>query len=484
MSYIMAYEQTFKNIDNILHTDEGCGSELDYIEQKSWILFLKYLDDLEKSREIEAMLQDKEYTPIIAEGYRWSDWAMPKTSTGEYDIHNALVGDDLIEFVRLKLFPYLKKFSNEDGKGVEGKIGVIFNAITNKIASGYNLRDILEQVDELKFQTSEQRHELTYLYESSLNKMGNAGRNGGEYYTPRPLIRTILKVLNPEIGKTVYDGACGSAGFLCEAYTYMHEKVKNTSDEKMLQESTFYGKELKGLAYIIAIMNLILHGVESPNIIRTNTLTENLADVQEKDRFDYILANPPFGAKERAEVQQNFPIKTGETAYLFLQHFIKYLRAGGSAGIVIKNTFLSNTDNASIKLREKLLKECNLHTVLDLPQGVFQAGVKTVVLFFKKGEPTKNVWFYQLDLDRTLGKTNPLNEDDLKQFVELQQTKADSSNSWTVDVASLDENYDLSVKNPNKVEVVDERTPQQIAEEIKTLNEENQRLLDEIMTLL
>ena len=480
----MAYEQTFKNIDNILHTDEGCGSELDYIEQKSWILFLKYLDDLEKSREVEAMLQDKEYTPIIAEGYRWSDWAMPKTSTGEYDIHNALVGDDLIEFVRLKLFPYLKKFSNEDGKGVEGKIGVIFNAITNKIASGYNLRDILEQVDELKFQTSEQRHELTYLYESSLNKMGNAGRNGGEYYTPRPLIRTILKVLNPEIGKTVYDGACGSAGFLCEAYTYMHEKVKNTSDEKMLQESTFYGKELKGLAYIIAIMNLILHGVESPNIIRTNTLTENLADVQEKDRFDYILANPPFGAKERAEVQQNFPIKTGETAYLFLQHFIKYLRAGGSAGIVIKNTFLSNTDNASIKLREKLLKECNLHTVLDLPQGVFQAGVKTVVLFFKKGEPTKNVWFYQLDLDRTLGKTNPLNEDDLKQFVELQQTKADSSNSWTVDVASLDENYDLSVKNPNKVEVVDERTPQQIAEEIKTLNEENQRLLDEIMTLL
>ena len=480
----MAYEQTFKNIDNILHTDEGCGSELDYIEQKSWILFLKYLDDLEKSREVEAMLQDKEYTPIIAEGYRWSDWAMPKTSTGEYDIHNALVGDDLIEFVRLKLFPYLKKFSNEDGKGVEGKIGVIFNAITNKIASGYNLRDILEQVDELKFQTSEQRHELTYLYESSLNKMGNAGRNGGEYYTPRPLIRTILKVLNPEIGKTVYDGACGSAGFLCEAYTYMHEKVRNTSDEKMLQESTFYGKELKGLAYIIAIMNLILHGVESPNIIRTNTLTENLADVQEKDRYDYILANPPFGAKERAEVQQNFPIKTGETAYLFLQHFIKYLRAGGSAGIVIKNTFLSNTDNASIKLREKLLKECNLHTVLDLPQGVFQAGVKTVVLFFKKGEPTKNVWFYQLDLDRTLGKTNPLNEDDLKQFVELQQTKADSLSSWSVDVASLDENYDLSVKNPNKVEVVDERTPQQIAEEIKALNEENQRLLNEIMEIL
>lgn len=481
----MAYEQTFKNIDLILSTDEGCGSELDYIEQKSWILFLKYLDDLEKTRELEAKLQDEAYFPIIAEGYRWSDWAMPRTESGAYDIHNALVGDDLIEFVNGKLFPYLKKFGNDNAtEGIVSKIGVIFNAISNKIASGYNLRDILEAVDELKFQTSEQKHELTFLYERSLSKMGNAGRNGGEYYTPRPLIRTIVDVVNPQIGKTVYDGACGSAGFLCEAYTYMHNKVKKTADERTLQTSTFYGKELKGLAYIIAIMNLILHGIESPNIIRTNTLTENLADVQEKDKFDYILANPPFGARERTEVQENFPIRTGETAYLFLQHFIKYLRAGGSAGIVIKNTFLSNTDNASIALRKKLLDECNLHTVLDLPAGVFQAGVKTVVLFFKKGEPTKKVWFYQLNLDRTLGKTNPLNEEDLREFVELQKTKADGANSWSVDVNSLDENYDLSVKNLNKVEVVDERTPQQVAAEIQALNEDSQRLLNEIMEML
>lgn len=179
----MAYEQTFKNIDNILRRDEGCGSELDYIEQKSWVLFLKYLDDLEKTRQLEAMLQDESYLPVIAEGYRWNDWAIPRNAAGEYDIHNALVGDDLIEFVKDKLFPYLKKFSagSASGIGIESKIGVIFNSIANKIASGYNLRDVLEQVDELKFQTTEQRHELTYLYESSLNKMGNAGRNGGEY---------------------------------------------------------------------------------------------------------------------------------------------------------------------------------------------------------------------------------------------------------------------------------------------------------------
>ena len=231
-------------------------------------------------------------------------------------------------------------------------------------------------------------------------------------------------------------------------------------------------------------MNMILHGVEAPNIINTNTLTENLAEVQERDRFDYILANPPFGGKERAEVQQNFTIKTSETAYLFLEHFIKYLRAGGQAGIVIKNTFLSNTDNASVALREKLLTECNLHTVLDLPAGVFQAGVKTVVLFFKKGEPTQKVWFYQLNLNRTLGKTDPLNEQDLAEFLTLQKNKADSENSWSVKVADLNENFDLSPKIPNKVEVVDERTPEEIAQEIKALADSSNQLLIEIMGML
>lgn len=229
---------------------------------------------------------------------------------------------------------------------------------------------------------------------------------------------------------------------------------------------------------------MILHGVDSPNIIYTNTLTENLADVQPKDQFDYILANPPFGGKERREVQQNFTIKTSETAYLFLEHFIKYLRAGGEAGIVIKNTFLSNTDNASISLRRKLLEECNLHTVLDLPSGVFQAGVKTVVLFFRKGEPSRNVWFYQLNLNRTLGKTNPLTETDLEEFVTLQKSKAESENSWSVAVSELDENCDLSVKNPHRIETVDERTPQEIVGDIQALADDSRKLLDEILGMI
>ena len=279
------------------------------------------------------------------------------------------------------------------------------------------------------------------------------------------MIKTIVKVVAPEIGQTIYDGAVGSARFLCEAFEYLkHSKTLTTTDVITLQKQTFYGKEKKSLAYIIGTMNMILHGVEAPNIVHTNTLTENIADLQEKDRYDIVLANPPFGGKERTEVQQNFPIKTGETASLFLQHFIKILKAGGKAGVVIKNTFLSNTDNASISLRKLLLESSNLHTVLDLPGGTFnRAGVKTVVLFFEKGQATEKVWFYQLNLDRNLGKTNALNEKDLAEFVELQKTQAESENSWNIQVKDIDQTtFDLSAKNPNKKAEAPLRQPEDI----------------------
>ena len=452
------FEQAFKNIDDILHKDAGASSELDYAEQTSWILFLKYLDDLEKEKALEAELLGKPYQYIIEERYRWETWAVPKTAAGKPDHDHSLIGDDLKAFVDHELFPYLKKCKEKatSPNTIEYKIGQIFSEIKNKIQSGYSLRDILEIVDSLRFRSHIEKYELSHLYEVKIKNMGNAGRNGGEYYTPRPLIRAIIEVVKPKIGDRIYDGAVGSAGFLCEAFEYLKTSKKSlsTNDVKTLQESTFYGKEKKSLAFIIAIMNMILHGIEAPNIVHTNTLTEKLSDIQEKDRFDVVLANPPFGGKERPEVQQNFPIKTGETAFLFLQHFIKTLKAGGKAGIVIKNTFLSNTDNAAISLRKELLENCNLHTVLDLPGGTFQgAGVKTVVLFFEKGLPTRNIWFYQLNLDRNLGKTNPLNENDLAEFVELQKTFAGSPNSWSMDTNSIDQTtFDLSAKNTNRVE--------------------------------
>jgi type I restriction enzyme M protein len=292
------FEQTFKNVDDILHKDAGCSSELDYVEQTSWVLFLKYLDDLEKDKTTAAELTGKVYANIIAKEYRWNVWATPKTRDGKLDHHKALTGDDLKDFVDHKLFPYLRKFKTDakSANTIEYKIGEIFSELKNKIQSGYNLREVINLIDQLRFRTHAEKHEMSHLYEGKIQNMGNAGRNGGEYYTPRPLIKTIIKVVDPKIGEKIYDGAVGSAGFLCEAFDYLKSSKSLTSKEtEILQKKTFYGKEKKSLAYIIGIMNMILHGVEAPNIIHTNTLAENLADIQEKDRYDVVLSNPPFG---------------------------------------------------------------------------------------------------------------------------------------------------------------------------------------------
>jgi type I restriction enzyme M protein len=339
------FEQSFKNIDDILHRDAGSGTELDYIEQTSWILFLKYLDDLEQAKKTESALAGKDYEYILEPKYRWSSWAAPKGPDGKIDINNALTGDDLNDFInrldndKKGLFQYLKSFkqSAESADTIQYKIGEIFSELKNKVQSGHRLREILNIVDGMRFRTDSEKHELSHLYEAKIQKMGNAGRNGGEYYTPRPLIKTIIQAINPKIGDKIYDGACGSAGFLVEAYDHLKQsKELSPADFVKLQKETFYGKEIKSLAYIIGIMNMILHGIEAPNILHTNTLAQNINDIQDKDRVDIVLANPPFGAGIGREIQQNFPIKTGETAYLFLEHFIKMLKAGGKAGIVSK----------------------------------------------------------------------------------------------------------------------------------------------------
>jgi type I restriction enzyme M protein len=272
-----------------------------------------------------------------------------------------------------------------------------------------------------------------------------------------------------------------------EAYEYLKERMEiSTTNLKILQEETLYGKEKKNLAYVIGIMNMILHGIEAPNIIHTNTLGENIRDIQEKNRYNVILANPPFGGKERPEVQQNFDIKTGETAFLFMHHFIKSLKTGGRAAIVIKNTVLSNTDNASVALRKLLLEGSNLHTILDLPGGTFTgAGVKTVVLFFQKGEPTKKIWYYQLDPGRKMGKTNPLNDKDMAEFVALQKTKDETEKSWNLKVSDIDETtFDLSAKNPNIPEEAPLRSPEVILTEMGTLDAETNNILQSIKELI
>jgi type I restriction enzyme M protein len=478
------FEQTFKNIDDVLWKEAGCTTELDYTEQTSWLLFLKYLDDLEEERTKHAELKGKTYKSTIEGQYRWRKWAAPKKKDGTLNRDHAKTGKDLIDFVDDKLWPYLQGFKEraEGPATIEYKIAEIFSEIENKFRSGYSLRDALDLIDNLRFRSQAERHELSQLYEDKIRRMGNAGRNGGEYYTPRPLIRAMVKVVDPKIGETIYDGAAGSCGFLCESFDHLSHKVKRTADNETLQKRTFYAKEKKSLAYVIGIMNMILHGIEAPNVVHTNTLAESLFDIQEKDRFDIALANPPFGGKERKEIQQNFPIKTGETAFLFLQHFIKMLKPGGRAAIVIKNTFLSNGDNAAVALRKELLESCNLHTVLDMPQGTFQgAGVKTVVLFFVKGEPTRKVWFYQLDPGRDLGKINPLHDADMADFVALQRTFADSDKSWNIDVALIDPiTLDISVRYPNEEDAPGLRDPKEILDEISALDNESANILKSI----
>jgi type I restriction enzyme M protein len=483
------FEQTFKNIDDVLRKDAGCSSELDYTEQTSWLLFLKYIQEFEHQKREECDLAKRQYEPILQNKFNWDTWAIPKTSSGIIDQNKIMTGDDLRDFINLKLFPYLKSFKMKEDNinSIKYKIGEIFSEVTNKIQSGYIIRDIINLMDGMKFQTQKEKFELSVLYEDKIKRMGNAGRNGGEYYTPRALIRAIIEVIQPQIRETIYDGAAGSAGFLCEAYVWMRNRQNlSRKDLDFLQNKTFFGQEKKILAYIIAIMNMILHGIDYPNILHTNSLLENLHNLSEKNRYDIILANPPFGGSERREVRQNFFIQTGETAYLFLQHFIKKLKKTGRAGIIIKNSFLSNTDVPSISLRKLLLEECNLHTILDLPSGTFQGvGVKTVALFFQKGNPTKNIWYYQLDPGRKLCKTNLLKDEDMQEFIEFQKIRKESSKSWIINFNDLNQKtWDLAVKNPYKGVDVVMRLPNEILDEISESDKKCMQLVDKIRGLL
>jgi type I restriction enzyme M protein len=482
------FEQTFKNLDDIMFQEPGCNTELDYVEQSSWMLFLKYLDDMETERAMNAELEGSSINELFKEQFRWSNWATPKTADGKPDKDRVRVGPDLIDFVNNQLMPYLRGFrqSASGPDTVEYKIGEIFTEVRNKFQNGYMLQDALELIDKLTFGSQEQKHELSDLYETRVKNMGNAGRNGGQYYTPRPLIRAMIAVTNPQLGETIYDGAAGSAGFLCEAYEYLRPLVKTPDDLQALERRTLFGKEQAPLAYVIGLMNMILHGVPAPNFLRTDTLADRIADIEERDRYHVILANPPFGTNKNKQLQANFPVKSSESAYMFIQHFIESLKAGGRAAIVIKNTFLSNTDGASVALRKQLLDECHLHTVLDCPGGTFLgAGVKTVVLFFERGRKSRSIWYYQLNPGRNMGKTNPLNDGDLAEFTALQKSFALSDKSWVVDALTLDKTtYDLSVKNPNAPEEAALRAPAEIIDDMLARDAETAGILESIRGML
>ncbi|WP_339902446.1 N-6 DNA methylase [uncultured Cyclobacterium sp.] len=479
---IKEIQNKINRITDILRRDDGINGAMGYTEQISWVLFLKFFDDYEENKYDSAELNNQKYEFIISPQFRWSQWACPKDSDGKLDKKRAMTGTDLNEFVNNDLFPYLKDFTKSgihDPKSAKYKIGAIFDWLENKIASGHTLREVLDIVDSLDFQSQDELFELSQVYESLLKGMGSDGGNSGEFYTPRAIIKTMVDVVEPQVGQSIYDGAVGSAGFLVEGFDFLMQKGKlknyNTTQLKTIQEDTFYGYEKTSLGYVMGMMNMILHGIESPNVFKENTLTANIRDIQEKDRHDIILANPPFGGKEKSQVQQNFPIKTSATELLFLQHFMKMLKLNGKAAIVVPEGVLFQTNAAYAKVKEDLLQHFNLHTILSLPSGVFlpYSGVKTNVVFFDRKGATSEIWYYEVEPPHQLTKNKPLLIEHMKEFIRLYKNPNERNqgiDNWTVEVNEI-KNFDLSAQNPNKANNNEHKDPVEILELIKKSNE-------------
>ena len=485
----MPLTQKINRITDILRRDDGISGAMHYTEQTSWILFLKFLDDYENEKANEAILSGEDYTPTLDSEHRWGLWACPKTK-GKLDHIKAKSGDDLTAYVNGELFPYLRSFQNNenDPRSMSYKIGAIFAHLDNKVASGHTLREVLDLIDTLNFQSEDELFELSKVYEDLLQNMGDAGGYAGEFYTPRAVIRAITKAVDPKAGQTVYDAAAGSCGFLIEAFDHIKVDRKQLSSTQwdFVMKDTFFGYEKTSLAYVMGMMNMILHGIESPNLYRNNTLTVNIRDIEEKSRHDIILANPPFGGKENPQIQQNFPIESNATELLFMQHFMKSLKTGGKAAIVVPEGVLFQTNAAFANVKKQLLEDFNLHTVLSLPAGVFlpYSGVKTNVIFFDRNGSTQETWFYECDPTQKLTKKKPITDDHLKEFLKLYESRATTDHSWTVSVSELQKDYDLSAKNPAKQVEVEHLTPSEILSDIQSTHDQSARLIAELETLI
>lgn len=497
----MSLQQKIDRITNILRRDDGISGAMHYTEQTSWVLFLKFLDDYESGKEDDAILSGKRYQQILDEEHRWSNWACPKNDDGKLDIIKVRTGDDLTKYVNEELFPYLKSFANAavtgagaDPKSFAYKIGAIFQYLDNKVASGHTLREVLDIIDTLNFQSNDEMFELSQVYEGLLQNMGDAGGYAGEFYTPRPVVRAMVKVLDPQPLDKIYDGAAGSCGFLVDAFEYNKPKTRKergvrelTSEEYDFQRlDAYWGFEKTSLAYVMGMMNMILHGIESPNLYRGNTLTQDIRAFEEKNRYNIILANPPFGGKEKSQIQQNFPIQSNATELLFMQHFMKTLKSGGKAAIVIPEGVLFQTNSAFKQVKQELLENFNLHTILSLPAGVFlpYSGVKTNVLFFERSGGTSDVWYYECEPEQKLTKNKPISDEHLEDFVKLYNSRKTTDRSWTVSASKLAEDYDLSAKNPSKQKDVDHLAPKDILKQIRIKEKLVSGLLNEIEDLL
>jgi len=473
-----------KRARDIMRKDAGLSTDVDRIPQLSWILFLKAFDDLEKER---ALLNAK-HREAIQEPYRWRDWASP--------IEKGRTGDELIDFVNNKLFPYLRGLIGTDEKDQRTVIAEVFREIYNSMRSGYLLRDIITLINDIDFTSSDDIHTMAHLYESMLKEMRDAAGSNGEFYTPRPVIRFIVNQIQPQIGEKILDPALGTGGFMTESFEYMKNQQQKAEDREILQYHTLFGIEKKPMPYLLGMMNLLLHGIEKPNIKRDNSLRTPLYEITEKDRVDVIITNPPFGGEEERGIMSNFPeaTRTSETALLFLQYIMRKLRDGGRCGMVVPDGTLFAT-GVGERIKKELLENFNLHTIVRLPKGVFApyTDIQTNLLFFEKSGHTKEVWYFEHPLpaerqqmrNPCYTKSIPLQYEEFSELQEWWNSRTKNEYAWKVSAEEIAKNhYNLDVKNPFKKNTAELRSPEEIVMSITEKEKRISELMGQILSLI
>jgi len=490
-----------KSARDIMRKDKGLNGDLDRLPLLTWIMFLKFLDDLELQREEEAQLARKKFRPAIDPPYRWCDWAANP---------QGITGDELLAFINQDearrpdgkkgagLFAHLRGLTSANGDNRRDVIATVFKGVDNRMRSGYLLRDVINKVAGIHFTSSEELHTLGALYESMLREMRDAAGDSGEFYTPRPVVRFMVDVTDPRLGETVLDPATGTGGFLVEAFNYLSRQVKTVTDRKRLQSESIFGCEPKPLPYLLGQMNLLLHGLDAPQIDSGNALRFKLSEIGEKDRVDVILTNPPFGGEEEKGIQGNFPEdrQTAETALLFLQLIMRKLRrhptsAGrpARAAVVVPDGTLFG-DGVCARIKEDLLRDFNLHTIVRLPPGVFAPYtlIKTNILFFDRSATTSAVWYYEQPLPegrKNYTKTAPIQYDEFEACLEWWSNREENERAWKVSAADLrSSGCNLDRPNPRAKVGIEHLPPDQLAEDILTRERRISELMHEIKTLL
>ena len=493
-----------KSSRQIMRKDKGLNGDLDRLPMLTWIMFLKFLDDLEQMRETEAVLEGKDFQPAIEPPYRWRDWAA---------VEGGVTGDELIAFINNDeatrpdgsrgpgLFAYLRALQGANGGDRRDVIATVFKDLHNRMINGYLLRDVIDKINGIHFNASEEIHTLSRLYETMLREMRDAAGDSGEFYTPRPVVRFMVEVTNPQLGETILDPACGTGGFLVETYSHLEQQCQTVEDRETLQASSLYGGEAKPLPYLLVQMNLLLHGLEYPRIDPENSLRFPLREIGDKDRVDVILTNPPFGGEEEKGILGNFPedMQTAETALLFLQLIMRKLKRpghgsehGGRAAVVVPNGTLFG-DGVCARIKEELLKNFNLHTIVRLPEGVFApyTDIPANLLFFDRSGPTGEIWYYQIPLPegrKKYTKTKPMQYEEFAESLNWWNQREENTQAWKVqaaDVIKYDDDgklvsVNLDVKNPHSLEALEHRPPEELIADMLEKERRVMRIMEEI----